>query len=92
LSEEEGWVTGPALDTVAALKAVQVGDQVRLGSDLGLEYISLNCNGHVAVIETTDFASTHHRQWIYVAICQCGRRWSLPNRVITAWKPKKGVG
>jgi hypothetical protein len=92
-TEEGGWVTGPALDTVLVLNAMQVHDQVKLGGALSAEYIDAKCMDHTATIYQLHNQPYNHRDWLYSASCQCGSTWSLPNRVIKAWRrPKKRVG
>lgn len=87
---EEGWVTGPALEILLALKALQVGDQIVLGGDLPTEGIDESCRDSKATVYRV-----HHDDdygWPYSCQCECGNRWAFREQNVTAWKRPKKVG
>lgn len=77
METEDGWVTGPALETVKALKAIRVGDQVRLDPELAKD---LNIP-ELEAAETQTIVDID--QWSYIS------GWRFLDEQIVAWRPKK---
>lgn len=103
-TDEEGWVTGPALETVIALGGIRAGDMVRLQRLEETPGVSLRSGAEIEVEQVfgpEDQPLSLHAIWKpgQTAVAQFtvagggySGSWWLVWEHVAAWKPKRKAG